>query len=99
MIDFILAALPWVLTGTAAAIAIVRFNDSKKKDIKINDNAMALGTAFGMIGGGILGTLVKPIGMGTGVSVGMLWGLVVGMYIRPKEKQPASQKAAKRKKK
>ena len=29
----------------------------------------------------------------------VLWGLVVGMYIRPKEKQQASQKAAKHKKK
>lgn len=98
MIDFILAALPWVLTGTAAAIAIVRFNDSKKKDFKINDNAMALGTAFGMIGGGILGTLVKPIGMGTGVSVGMLWGLVVGMYVKPSEKKAEPKKEARRKK-
>ena len=98
MIDFILAALPWVLTGTAAAIAIVRFNDSKKKGFKINDNAMALGAAFGMIGGFIVGMLVKPIGSGTGTAVGMLWGLVAGMYIRPKEKQPESKKAAKHKK-
>ena len=99
MIDFIRAALPWVLAGLGAAVAIVKFNDSKKKDIQINDNMLALGAAAGMIGGFIVGMLIKPIGSGTGTAVGMLWGLVAGMYIRPKEKQQASQKAVKHKKK
>ncbi|MBQ2650756.1 MAG: hypothetical protein IJF79_03910, partial [Clostridia bacterium] len=63
-----------------------------KKDFKINDNAMALGTAFGMIGGFIVGMLVKPIGSGTGTAVGMLWGLVAGMYIKPSEKKAEPKK-------
>lgn len=99
MIDFILAALPWVLAGIGAAIAIVKFNDQKKKQQSVNDNALAMGAIVGMISGGAIGLLVKPIGMGIGVSLGMLWGLVVGMYIKPSEKKAEPKKAAKHKKK
>ena len=76
---------PWILAVIGAASALITFNKNKKNNVQINDNVLGICAAVGMIGGYVLGMLVKAIGVGVGVSLGMLWGLNVGMMLGSKK--------------
>ena len=76
---------PWILALICAASALITFNKNKKNNVQVNDNILGISAAVGMIGGYVLGTLVKAIGTGVGVSLGMLWGLNVGMMLGSKK--------------
>ena len=76
---------PWILAIIGAASALITFNKNNKNNVQINDNVLGICAAVGMIGGYVLGMLVKAIGVGVGVSLGMLWGLNVGMMLGSKK--------------
>ncbi len=76
---------PWILAIIGAVSALVTFNRNRKNNIQVNDNILGICTAVGMIGGYVLGILVKAIGTGVGVSLGMLWGLNVGFMLGSKK--------------
>ena len=86
MREFILAALPWIVTGLCVAILAVQSirKRSKGKDGEKTETYMLEGMCVGMCVGmcceASLGT------SGTGLCIGMLIGEVIGMMI-PKEKQ------------
>ncbi|MDO4501007.1 MAG: hypothetical protein Q4B60_07030 [Erysipelotrichaceae bacterium] len=75
MLDFIFAALPWVLIGLALALAFTFINKSEDKGSSMNyiGVGIGVGTCLGVSLGHFLGNTA------TGVAVGMLIGLSVGV--------------------
>lgn len=87
MKEFLLAAVPWIITGLCVAILAVQMSRkrSKGKDGEKKENFMVEGMCIGMC----IGMCCEAsLGFtpGTGLCVGMLVGEVIGMMI-PKEKQ------------
>jgi hypothetical protein len=99
MADFILAALPWIVIGIAAAVAAA-YLGGKRRKVKVNanretdettsknengtDNYMSIGMCLGMCCGSALGvTGIFPSSYGA--AFGMLIGMLVGMFIKKNE--------------
>ncbi|ALB44982.1 hypothetical protein [Clostridium beijerinckii] len=98
MLDFLLAALPWVVMGIAIAFAVVSF--SRKKD-KLNiggqkgldkensksmvdeDDYMSVEMCLGICFGSVF-SLLGLVSLSYGISFGMLIGMVAGIYIKKK---------------
>ena len=92
MVDFLLAALPWVLMGVAVALFAGHHAKSKRQpgndeqegaggDKKGADNRMAEGMSLGMC----FGVAISSSGicdLAIGISLGMLLGMLVGMNIK-----------------
>lgn len=76
VIDFVHAALPWVLIGLLLTVFFARSIIRKKKEDKCYDYAqegMCLGIAIGLLFDG---------STGIGIIIGMLFGLVIGSFIK-----------------
>lgn len=98
MLDFLLAALPWMIMGIAVAIAAVNFSgkrekfnieeqkeidEKKSRSTEEEKDYMSLGMCFGMCFGSMLGSL-GVVSLSYGISFGMLIGMVLGMCIKKK---------------
>ena len=83
ILDFLRAALPWLVMGAVLAVFFVREANRKKgkKDQqKKKDDYGAEGMALGMcIGAAIATAMHRDIGLG--LSLGMLLGFVVGSFM------------------
>ena len=77
MRDFIMAAVPLVVTGIALAVFFAGRAEKKKKQEKKNGYE-AMGMSLGMCFGAAVG-VIFPKYIGVTLSVGMLTGLVIGM--------------------
>ena len=83
VMDFLLAALPWISMGLLLAIFFVQSARKKKGNKKKDDygtEGMALGMCFGVAISTALGKYT-----GIGLSLGMLAGLVIGSCIEKKK--------------
>jgi len=84
MLDFLLAALPWMIMGIAVTIAAVNFSGKREKlNIEEQKDYMSAGMCFGMCFGSVLGSL-GVVSLSYGISFGMLIGMVLGMCIKKK---------------
>ncbi len=93
MVDFILAALPWVVIGISLVVAIGAFRfvrrayKNEQKEAKGNSDTymsegMSLGMCFGTAIGSSLMGLYGPMLLTYGICFGMLIGMVIGMNIK-----------------
>lgn len=87
MKEFLLAAVPWVITGLCVAVLAVhtKQNRSKGKDGEKKESFMVEGMCVGMCVG-MCCEANLGLAPGLGLCLGMLVGEVIGMLI-PKEKQ------------
>ena len=76
MLEFIMAALPWLCIGLLVAIFAVR-EKQKKDHPEKEDNYGSEGMALGMCFGTAIASAMKQ-DIGLGISIGMLIGLAVG---------------------
>ncbi len=79
MRDFIIAALPCIVTGLALAVLFMGRASKKKKEEA--GSYEAEGMSIGMC----IGVAISPLfseNIGIGMSLGMLIGLVIGMCIK-----------------
>ncbi|MDO4813211.1 MAG: hypothetical protein Q3995_06835 [Eubacteriales bacterium] len=83
IMDFLLAALPWICMGLLLAIFFAQ-NIRKEKDSKKKENYGTEGMALGMCFGVAIGTSLGN-NTGIGLSLGMLAGLVIGSCIEKKK--------------
>lgn len=97
MADFLLTALPWMITGIAIAFVAVNFTGKRTiKSIEIQkgleeensksteeDNYMSVGMCLGICFGSVL-SLLGIISLSYGTSFGMLIGMITGMCIKKK---------------
>ena len=82
VVDFLRAALPWIVTGLLLAVFFARNAGSKKEEKELDDygtEGMCLGMCFGTAIGTALGNNI-----GLGISLGMLMGLAIGTSIKKK---------------
>ena len=83
VLDFLRAALPWIVMGLLSAVFFAR-SAGKEKNEETPDNygttGMCLGMCFGTAIGVALGNHI-----GLGISLGMLIGLGVGSGIKKEE--------------
>lgn len=87
VIEFVMAALPWIAVGLLLAVFAARSAGSKKKAKQSGEKqrgdygteGMCLGMCFGTAIGTSLGN-----NTGLGISLGMLLGLAVGSSIKKK---------------
>ena len=88
MKEFLLAAVPWVITGLCVAVLAVQASRkrSKGKDREKKENYMAEGMCIGMCLGVNLQTAIGFDSLGVALCIGMLVGEVIGMMI-PREKK------------
>ena len=83
VLDFLLAALPWLTIGLVLAVFFAR-SGKKKKDEKPEDDYGLLSMCLGMSIGSALGNSLGHY-TGIGISLGMLIGLVIGSSIKKEE--------------
>ena len=83
MMDFLLAALPWLCIGLLLAIFFAR-SARKKKGDETKENYATEGMALGMCFGTAIGTSIGN-NTGIGMSLGMLLGLAIGSSIEKKK--------------
>ena len=76
VLDFIMAALPWMAMGLMLAIFAVREN-SRKNNPEKEDNYGSEGMALGMCFGTAIASAMKQ-DIGLGISICMLMGLAAG---------------------
>ena len=86
MVDFILAALPFVLCGLAVAIICAGMADKKSKtNEKELEKSMALGMSLGLL----LGVALNGIGFwenhALGLALGPLWGMALATLFYKKQ--------------
>lgn len=79
MKDFILAALPFIITGIS--IIIITVNSKKNKENYIPEG-MCIGMSFGLM----FSNLFNSNYMGLSLSIGMLLGEVIGSFIKKQSK-------------
>ena len=79
VMDFLRAALPWIVVGLTLAVFFVK-NAGKKKKKENTDNYGAEGMSLGMCFGTAIGASLHNIGLG--ISLGMLIGLAIGTCMR-----------------
>ena len=78
MMDFIAAALPWVMMGLALAIYIANTGARKAGDGKRNTSRMGISMCTGLLAG-VLVSLLGLVPLGLGLSMGALMGALMGM--------------------
>ena len=83
MKEFLLAAVPWVITGLCVAVLAVhtKQNRSKGKDGEKKESFMVEGMCVGMCVGMCLQSAIGLDNLGMGLCLGMLIGQVIGMLI------------------
>ena len=84
MLDFMMAAVPLVVTGIALAVFFAGRAGKKKKQ-EMENGYEAMGMSLGMCFGAAVGAMF-PEYIGVTLSVGMLIGLLVGMCVKKKTK-------------
>ena len=84
MRDFIMAAVPLVVTGIALAVFFAGRAEKKNKQEKENGYE-SMGMSLGMCFGAAVGAMF-PEYIGVTLSMGMLVGLVIGMCFGKKHK-------------
>lgn len=77
MMEFIKAALPWVLLGLALAFFAVNSAKEKDEGKGKKNRDMARNMALGILIGVVLG-LLGVLDYATGISIGALWGIILG---------------------
>ena len=86
VIDFTLAAFPWVLCGVAVAIICASMGQRKTKE---EEQALEQHMAMGMSLGLLLGVIWNSIGLwenhGLGLALGALWGLALAALLQRKD--------------
>ena len=83
IIDFIRAALPWIIMGLLLAVYFARCAGKKKKEEQTGDygaEGMCLGMCFGTAIGTAFGNNIA-----IGLPLGMLFGLAIGSSIKKEE--------------
>lgn len=98
MVDFLLAALPWVVMAIAIAFVVVNFSrkksvlnmerekgldEEKFKSVVGEDDYISVGMCWGICFGSVF-SLLGIVSLSYGISFGMLIGMVVGIYIKKK---------------
>ena len=83
VMDFLRAALPWIVVGLTLAVFFAK-NAGKKKKKENTDNYGAEGMSLGMCFGTAIGASLHNIGLG--ISLGMLIGLAIGTCIEKEER-------------
>ena len=90
LIEFVMAALPWIAVGLLLAVFAARSAGSKKKAKQSGEKqsgdygteGMCLGMCFGTAIGTSLGN-----NTGLGISLGMLLGLAIGSGIKKEDSE------------
>ena len=86
VMQFLCAALPWIMVGLLLAIFFARSaNRKKKQDEKPADNYGTEGMCLGICFGTAIGTSLGN-NTGIGISMGMLIGLAIGSSIPKKDR-------------
>ena len=83
VLDFLRAALPWIVMGLLLAVFFARSAGKEKKEEQ-PDNYGTTGMCLGMCFGTAIGTALGN-NTGIGISLGMLLGLAVGSSIKKEE--------------
>lgn len=82
MREFILAALPWILTGIPIAVLCAAMHQKKRESI-------ALGASLGLL----LGVALNGCGLweshALGFAIGPLWGMAIAALLPPKKEDRA----------
>lgn len=81
IVDFVIAALPWVVMGLFLAFAVVILR--KRKNGEKEENYSAEGMCLGMCLGTAIGSFLGN-NIGLGISMGMLLGMAVGAVVKKK---------------
>ena len=89
VLDFLRAALPWIVMGLLLAVFFASSAGKEKKE-ETPDNYGTTGMCLGMCFGTAIGTALGN-NTGIGISLGMLIGLAIGTCIK-KEGQDNDQK-------
>ena len=103
MMDFIVAALPWVLMGLSIAVAVVSLykytsrNKQKKEEtlekslteMEEKEDAGTNGLALGISIGMMLGSSFGMLfdNLAMGCSMGLLWGVILGNLYDARKKK------------
>ena len=82
VLDFVMAALPWLTMGLMLAIFAAREN-SRKNNPEKEDNYGSEGMTLGMCFGTAIASAMKQ-DIGLGISIGMLMGLAAGTSMKKK---------------
>lgn len=77
VLDFLLAALPWIVVGLSLAIFFANSTERKENQDNYRTEGMCVGMCLGTALGAAFGR-----NTGLGISMGMLLGLVIGSCIR-----------------
>ena len=80
VLDFLRAALPWIVMGLLLAVFFARSSGKEKKE-ETPDNYGTTGMCLGMCFGTAIGTALGN-NTGIGISLGMLIGLAIGTCIK-----------------
>lgn len=78
MMDFVAAALPWIMMGLALAIYLANTGTRKAGDKKKDSGRMGFSLFVGILAG-ILVSMLGLIPLGMGLGLGALMGVVMGM--------------------
>ena len=89
IVNFLLAALPWVSIGLALAIFFVQ-GSRKKKNKEAKETYGTEGLALGMCFGSAIGTSLGS-NTGIGLSLGMLIGFAIGSLIEKENKDDTKE--------
>ena len=81
-LDFLRAALPWIVFGLVLAVICAQ-GEHRKKEKEEQGNYVTEGMCIGMCFGTAIGTALGNQ-TGVGIALGMLIGLAVGTSIRKK---------------
>lgn len=84
ILDFIRAAIPWIIMGIVVILLIVCHGTRKNKEKKSENDYSLEGMCLGMC----FGTMIMGVAFGSnaeiGCSLGMLIGFVIGLCIKKK---------------
>ena len=80
VLDFLRAALPWIVMGLLLAVFFARSAGKEKKE-ETPDNCGTTGMCLGMCFGTAIGTALGN-NTGIGISLGMMIGLAIGTCIK-----------------
>ena len=83
VLDFLRAALPWIVMGLLLAVFFASSAGKEKKE-ETPDNYGTTGMCLGMCFGTAIGTALGN-NTGIGISLGMLIGLAIGTSIKKEE--------------
>ena len=86
VMEFVSAALPWILCGVAVAVICVGMGREKTKERgEALEKRMALGTALGLLFGVALNGLGLWGNDGLGFALGPLWGMALATLWRDRD--------------